>query len=390
MARQYKGNLALTNGATIDFLGPFDNRGVVASVAQLTAEDTWLSGGNYYVYPGMPVATSDTGNIYVYRGRVNSTDFTSMNNWVKLPTSAEVDTAVAGITGVFNYKKSIASFTIDAFLAKGETEYKVKKGDVFNVASEFTHSQQKYPAGTNIVALHDQTVSDKGNADDNTAFLDGTFDPLGGTTQGLVTDDELTAKGYQTAAQVGTAIDIALAGFDTLSDTDKNKLALISDNSVQTTADDNPFDFDILNLQTDSLIYGNQIVSVFNQLHIIYTETKPSLNFVTAGGVKVKIEVISEVESGSSTNITFCFFRKGKYYEGVLTRTNVGSLSHPIYNYDPVVWLTFMGSEGVGVKDILSHYDAYAESVVSIQQQLATVNNNYQTVNHRTTWYKLS
>ena len=84
--------------------------------------------------------------------------------------TAKVNAAVASVYRVKGTKATIAEVT---------ELTNVKCGDVWNVTAEFTLGGQKYPAGTNVVALADKSAADAANWD----ALGGTVDMAGHTAE---------------------------------------------------------------------------------------------------------------------------------------------------------------------------------------------------------------
>lgn len=84
--------------------------------------------------------------------------------------TAKVNAAVASVYRVKGTKATIAEVTALT---------NVKCGDVWNVTAEFTLGGKKYPAGTNVVALADNSAADAANWD----ALGGTVDMAGHTAE---------------------------------------------------------------------------------------------------------------------------------------------------------------------------------------------------------------
>ena len=123
---------------------------------------------------------------------VNIKPGTITANNTNLVTGGAVYTAINNALGsVYKVKGSYS--TLDA-LEDGVAEANRKEGDVYNIEQEFTLTNKKYPAGTNVVWVAEQTIGQLVTA--------AHWDALGGT---------IDLSNFATAAQ-GKLADTAMQG----------------------------------------------------------------------------------------------------------------------------------------------------------------------------------
>lgn len=176
MAKTFDGQAAAI-GLKITTTKPIDDRFVVDTAADLTTPNTWKVGNNYYVYPGMFTAVK-TGSFYLYVGRANNaTDIADSTKWIKLPTMAEMSSAVAELTNPFQYQGNINSVPQTS-----------SPGYVYRAASNFT-----LPAANNASGESEAVTA----GDLLICVQSGKFSVIQGNLEGAVSAPGVTDKnGY--------------------------------------------------------------------------------------------------------------------------------------------------------------------------------------------------
>ena len=210
--------------------------------------------------------------------------------------TAKVNAAVASVYRVKGTKATIAEVT---------ELTNVKCGDVWNVTAEFTLGGQKYPAGTNVVALADKSAADAANWD----ALGGTVDMAGHTAEMKSwANGQFAGKAYEAKVTTNTsnisslttrvtAAEGKFAEYYTKGETDTKLGTKANSADVYTK------------LQTD-----NAISAVSDNMDVLY------VNLIAQSSVAVTIESSSSTSSGGT--ITF-----GKY------KTGMGSLVSEGYGF---------------------------------------------------------
>lgn len=210
--------------------------------------------------------------------------------------TAKVNAAVASVYRVKGTKATIAEVTALT---------NVKCGDVWNVTAEFTLGGNKYPAGTNVVALADKSAADAANWD----ALGGTVDLAGHTAEmkswanGQFAGKAFEAKVTTNTSNISslttrvTAAEGKFAGYYTKGETDTKLGTKANSADVYTK------------LQTD-----NAISAVSDNMDVLY------VNLIFLSSAAVTIE-------GSSTNLSGGTITFGKY------NTGMGSLVSEAYGF---------------------------------------------------------